>query len=84
MLGLKTGVDFRGLGPVSRIIVTAMLGLKTGVDFRGQGRVARSTVSANHWLSGIKTYKLSWYLTWVSVNHASSNSAQRPVSRSSR
>ena len=33
-------------------------------------------VSANHWLRGIKTYRLSWYLTWVSANHASSNWAQ--------
>ena len=41
-----------------------------------QGRVARSMVSANRWLSGIKTYRLSWYLPWVSANHASSNSAQ--------
>ena len=41
---------------------------------RVQGRVARSMVSANHWLSGIKT----WYLTWVSANHASSNSPQIP------
>ena len=44
--------------------------------FFQQGRVARSMVSANHWLSGIKTYRLSWYLTWVSANHDSSNSAQ--------
>ena len=40
-------------------------------------------VSANHWLRGIKTYRLSWYLTQVSAwlaltraNHASSNWAQ--------
>lgn len=31
-------------------------------------------VSANHWLSC--TYRLSWYLTAVSVNHASSTSAK--------
>ena len=30
-------------------------------------------VSANHWLRGIKTYRLSWYLTRVSANHASSD-----------
>ena len=30
-------------------------------------------VSANHWLRGIKTYRLLWYLTRVSANHASSN-----------
>ena len=30
-------------------------------------------VSANHWLRGIKTYRLSWHLTRVSANHASSN-----------
>ena len=37
--------------------------------------VAQSMVSANHWLGGIKTYRLSWYLTRVSysANHASSN-----------
>ena len=37
------------------------------------GWVARSMVSANHWLRGIKTYRLSWYLTRVIANHASSN-----------
>ena len=41
-----------------------------------QGLVARSMVSANHWLRGIKTYGLSWHLTRVSANHASSNWAQ--------
>ena len=30
-------------------------------------------VSANHWLKGIKTYRLLWFLTRVSANHASSN-----------
>ena len=33
-------------------------------------------VSANHWLRGIKNYRLSWHLTRVSPNHASSNWAQ--------
>ena len=33
-------------------------------------------VSANHWLRGIETYRLSWYLTRISANHASSNWAQ--------
>ena len=32
-------------------------------------------VSANHWLNGIKINGLSWYLTLVSANQASSNSA---------
>ena len=32
-------------------------------------------VSANRWLGCIKTSRLSWYLTAVSANHASSNSA---------
>ena len=32
-------------------------------------------VSANHWLCRIKFYRLSRYLTGVSTNHASSNSA---------
>ena len=41
-----------------------------------QGPVVRSMVSVNHWLSGIKTNRLSWYLTLVTANHASSNSAQ--------
>ena len=45
-------------------------------DSNNQGWVARSMVSANHWLRGIKTYRLSWYLTRVSANHASSNWAQ--------
>ena len=39
------------------------------------GRVARSKVSANPWLSCIRTYRLSWCLTSVSANHASNNSA---------
>ena len=39
-------------------------------------QVARSFVSADRWLTGIKIYRFSWYLTWVSANHASSNSAQ--------
>ena len=30
-------------------------------------------VGANHWLRGIKTYRLSWYLIRFSANHASSN-----------
>ena len=34
---------------------------------------ARSMVSANHWLKGIKTGRLLWFLTRVSANHASSN-----------
>ena len=33
-------------------------------------------VSANHWLRGIKTYRLLWYLTRVSANYASSNWAR--------
>ena len=37
-------------------------------------------VSANHWFRGIKTYRLSWYLTRVSANHASSNWAQADIS----
>ena len=36
-------------------------------------------VSANHWLRGIKTYRLSWFLTLVSANHASSNWAQNAM-----
>ena len=39
-------------------------------------QVARSLVSVNLWLFGIKIYRFSWYVTWVSANHASSNSAQ--------
>ena len=41
-----------------------------------QGPVVRSMVSPNHWLSSIKTNWLSWYLTLVGANQASSNSAQ--------
>ena len=33
-------------------------------------------VSADHWLSNIKINRLSWYLTLVSADQASSNSAQ--------
>ena len=39
------------------------------------GPVVRSIVSANHWLSSIKINRLSWYLTLVSANQSSSNSA---------
>ena len=35
------------------------------------GRVAQSMVSASHWLRGIETYTILWYLTLVSANHAS-------------
>ena len=41
-----------------------------------QAPAARSMVSANHWLTSIKINRLSWYLTLVSANHPSSNSAQ--------
>ena len=41
-----------------------------------QGPVTRSMVSANHWLSSIKINRLPWYLTLVSANHPSNNSAQ--------
>ena len=50
--------------------------------FTVQGPVVRSMVSANHWLSSIKINRLSWYLTLVSVNQASSNSAQAVFSQS--
>ena len=43
---------------------------------RGQGPVVRSMVSANHWLSSININRLSWYLTLVSADQASSKSAQ--------
>ena len=39
------------------------------------GPVVRGMISANHWLSRIKINRLSWYLTLVSSNQASSNSA---------
>ena len=39
------------------------------------GPVVRSMVSANHWLNSIKINRLSWYLTLVSANQASNNSA---------
>ena len=38
------------------------------------GQAARGIGSANHWLSSIRTKRLSWYLTMVGVNQASSNS----------
>ena len=41
-----------------------------------QGPVVRSMVSADHWLRSIEINRLSWYLTLVSANQASSNSAQ--------
>ena len=40
-----------------------------------QGPVVRSMVNANHWLSSIKISRLPWYLTRVSADQASSNSA---------
>ena len=43
--------------------------------FNHLGPVVRSMVSANHRLSSIKINRLSWYLTLVSANQASSNSA---------
>ena len=46
-----------------------------------EGWVPRSMISANHWLRGIKTYRLSWYLTRISANHASSNWAQNSAAR---
>ena len=45
-------------------------------DLNLQGPVAQSLVSANHWLRGVKNYRLPWYLTLVSANHASSNPGQ--------
>ena len=46
------------------------------IRFSARGPVARSLVSANRWLRGIKMYRFPWYLTLVSVNHASSNPGQ--------
>ena len=43
------------------------------------GPVARSLVSANRWLRGFKVYRVPWYLTLVSTNHASSNPGQDVV-----
>ena len=40
------------------------------------GPVARSLVSANRWLRGFKVYRVPWYLTLVSTNHALSNPGQ--------
>lgn len=50
------------------------------INIHIQGWVARGNVSGNRWLSCVKTYKLSWYLIWVSANHASSNTAQNVTS----
>ena len=41
-----------------------------------EGPVVQSMVSVNHWLSSIKINRLLWYLTLLSANQASSNSAQ--------
>ena len=38
-------------------------------------------VSANPWLRGIKTNRLSWHLTRVSANHASSNWVQEEFTK---
>ena len=50
-------------------------GKLSSFSFRFLGPVVRSMVSANHWLNGIKINRLSWYLTLVGANQASSNSA---------
>ena len=49
---------------------------ENSLDSLDQGSVVGSMVSANHWLSSIKINRLPWYLTLVSANQASSNSAQ--------
>ena len=43
------------------------------------GPVALSLVNANRWLRGFKMYRVPWYLTLVSTNHASSNPGQDAV-----
>ena len=43
------------------------------------GPVARSLVSAKRWLRGFKVYRVPWYLTLVSTNHALSNPGQDVV-----
>ena len=43
------------------------------------GPVARSLVNGNRWLRGFKVYRVPWYLTLVSTNHASSNPGQDVV-----
>ena len=48
------------------------------------GLVVRSMVSDNHWLSSIKINGLSWYLTLVSANQASKNSALYVMVQSQR
>ena len=45
----------------------------TAMNFLGSGLSCLKHVSANHWLRGIKTYRLLWYLTRISANHALSN-----------
>ena len=50
-------------------------------NFKDLGPVARSLVSANRWLRGIKMYRFPWYLTLVSINHASSNPGQSIVAK---
>ena len=40
------------------------------------GELFEAWLSANHWLSSIKINRLSWYLTLVSANQASNNSAR--------
>ena len=56
-------------------IVVALAGWRTE-KIDKQGPVVRSLVSANRWLTGIKTYRFPWYLTLVSANHALSNPGQ--------
>ena len=54
-------------------LTSPVLRIRLSRESSDLGWVARSMVSANHWLRGIKTYRLSWHLTRVSANHASSN-----------
>ena len=58
------GVCFHGYGGTHKC--------KTPEEDR-QEPVARSMVSANRWLTNVKTYRFPWYSMLVSANHASSN-----------
>ena len=53
-------------------------------SINGQGTVVRRMISAKYWLRCMETNMFRWYLALVSANHASGDSGQGPVSRTSR
>ena len=72
----ETGAHSNGRDFSTRFMCVFIYIIAYRPQLTNQGPVVRSLVNANHWLSSIKINRLSWYLTLVSTNQASSNSAQ--------